>query len=387
MTDARDPLSTDALDVVVQLLFELGDEGDQPWLFYDRICEAVCRLTSMERAVLFLYDEERKLVLPAGSHGVEHEILAHAYGTLEETPIARRALREDRVLETSDLASEIPSRYATTPGIVKLTCTPVAAAGRWLGVIFAECDGRDFELSENERRTMRAMGRTAALATHVRQATAQRERERMLLSRVELARDVHERVMQRLFGISMVLGTGGHLSLDDRERAAAEIESALGELRDALARSIEPTAEPSRTTLRAELERLGRQYKHLPLQVSWEEGAEVPQGLEPLAVSVLTEALRNAEKHARPSAVQVAVGRSDDAFALEVRNDGLRRSRRFRRGRSLGAGLGLRLAAYESLQRGGMLEFGTEGEEWRVRLVLPSGGNGAAGGGSGEPRE
>jgi signal transduction histidine kinase len=387
MTDARDPLSTDALDVVVQLLFELGDEGDQPWLFYDRICEAVCRLTSMERAVLFLYDEERKLVLPAGSHGVEHEILAHAYGTLEETPIARRALREDRVLETSDLASEIPSRYATTPGIVKLTCTPVAAAGRWLGVIFAECDGRDFELSENERRTMRAMGRTAALATHVRQATAQRERERMLLSRVELARDVHERVMQRLFGISMVLGTGGHLSRDDRERAAAEIESALGELRDALARSIEPTAEPSRTTLRAELERLGRQYKHLPLQVSWEEGAEVPQGLEPLAVSVLTEALRNAEKHARPSAVQVAVGRSDDAFALEVRNDGLRRSRRFRRGRSLGAGLGLRLAAYESLQRGGMLEFGTEGEEWRVRLVLPSGGNGAAGGGSGEARE
>lgn len=373
MNDARDPLSTDALDVVVQLLFELGEEEAGQSVFYDRICEAVCRLTSMERAALFLYDEERKLVLPAGSHGVGHEILAHAYGTLEETPIAQRALADDDVLETEDLASDIPSRYVGIPGVVKLTCTPVAAAGRWLGVIFAERDGRQFELSDHDRRTMRALGRTAALATGVRQATAQRERGRTLLERVELAREVHERVMQRLFGVSMVLGTEGRLGRDDRERAAAEIESALGELRDALTRSLEPTVEPSRSTLRGELQRLGRQYKHLPLRVDWEEDVEVPEGFEPLAVSVLTEALRNAEKHAAPTAVEVAVGRSDGAFALEVRNDGLVADQADGRERGVGSGIGLRLAAYEALQRGGMLEFGAEGEEWRVRLVLPSG--------------
>jgi len=373
MSDGRDPLSTDVLDVVVQLLFELGDEGDAPWVFYDRICEAVCRLTSMERAVLFLYDEDRKIVLPAGSHGVGHEILAHAYGTVEETPIARRAVAEGEVLETTDLARDVPARYASIPDIVKLTCTPVAAAGRALGVIFADRGDQDFALSEGDRRTMRALGRTAALATYVRQATVQRERGRTLLERVELAREVHERVIQRLFGVSMVLGTEGDLDRDDRERAAAEIESALGELRDALSRSLEPTDEPSRTTLRAELERLGLQYKHLPLDVSWEEGAEVPDGLEPLAVSVLTEALTNAEKHAEPSRVRVTVGRSDGAFALEVRNDGLADDQSGARSRGVGTGLGLRLAAYESLQRGGMLEFGAEGPEWRVRLVLPSG--------------
>ena len=372
-TDSRDPLSTDALDVVVQLLFELGDEGPEPGPFHDRICEAVCRLTSMERAVLFLYDEERKLVLPAGSYGVEHEILAHTYGTLEETPIAQRALADDEVLETNDLERDVPSRYASIPGIVKLTCTPVAAAGRWLGVIFAERDGQGFELTEQERLTMRALGRTAALATHVSQAAVQRERSRLLLERVELAREVHERVMQRLFGVSMVLGTDDPLGAGDRERSAAEIESALGELRDALARSLEPTTEPPQSTLRAELERLGRQYKHLPLKVTWDEGVEVPGGLEPLAVSVLTEALRNAEKHASPTEVRVAVGRSDGAFALEVRNDGIDPGQGDGRERGIGSGLGLRLAAYEALQRGGMLEFGAEGGHWRVRLVLPSG--------------
>ena len=49
-----------------------------------------------------------------------------------------------------------------------------------------------------------------------------------------------------------------------------------------------------------------------------------------------------------------------------MRNDGLGR-----RESAPGAGLGLKLAAYEALQRGGMLEFGPEGEEWRIRLVLP----------------
>ena len=184
--------------------------------------------------------------------------------------------------------------------MVGISCTPVAAAGRWLGVIFADRDGAPLELDDDERRTMRALGRTAALATTVRQAVAQHERDALLLERIELAREVHESVMQRLFGVSMVLGSGRELSADDAERSAAEVEAALGELRDALDRSLEPTSEPARTTLRAELERLGRQYKAVPLSVWWEAGAEVPEGLEPLAVSVLGEALRNAEKHAEP---------------------------------------------------------------------------------------
>jgi signal transduction histidine kinase len=362
-----EPLSADALDVVVRLLFELGDAAADSDPFHDRICEAICRLTSLERAVLFLYDPGRRLVVPAGSHGVEPEILAHTYGSIEETPIAQRALVSDEVVVAEELRGQVPERYAGIPGVVGISCTPVAAGGRWLGVIFAEADGAPLDLDSDQRRTMRALGRTAALATTVRQAAAQRERDALLLERIELAREVHESVMQRLFGVSMVLGSGRELSAADAERSAAEVEAALGELRDALDRSLEPTSEPSRTTLRAELERLGRQYKALPLSVRWEEGVEVPDGLEPLSVSVLSEALRNAEKHARPTEVRVAVTRVDGAFALEVRNDGVGKG-----AGAEGSGLGLRLAAYESLQRGGMLEFGPEGEDWRVRLVLPA---------------
>ena len=33
--------------------------------------------------------------------------------------------------------------------------------------------------------------------------------------------------------------------------------------------------------------------------------------------------------------------------------------------------MGLRLAAVEALQRGGFVEFGPDGDDWRVRLVMP----------------
>ena len=81
---------------------------------------------------------------------------------------------------------------------------------------------------------MHALGRTAALASHVREVTRQLERSRRLSERIDLAREVHERVTQRLFGVSLALGSDRPLADEDRERCAAEIEAALGDLREAL---------------------------------------------------------------------------------------------------------------------------------------------------------
>jgi signal transduction histidine kinase len=247
--------------------------------------------------------------------------------------------------------------------VVKLTCTPVAAAGRWLGVIFADRDGELFDLTPLERSTMHALGRTAALASHVREVTRQLERSRRLSERIDLAREVHERVTQRLFGVSMALGSDRPLAGEDRERCVAEIEAALGDLREAVIGAAGSSLmELADGGLRSELDRLGRQYKRLPLVVDWGEGVDVP-------VSILNEALRNAEKHADPSEVRVTIDAPDGAFLLEVRNDGLTPSRD---AASRGSRMGLRLASYEALQRGGMLEYGREEDQWRVRLVLPS---------------
>ncbi|MFI5122016.1 MAG: hypothetical protein ACHQJ5_03905, partial [Vicinamibacteria bacterium] len=122
MSPESETLPGDAVDLVVKLLFELGDEAAESDPLDDRICEAICRLTSLERAVLLLYDRGRQLVVPAGSHGVAPEILAHVYGSLEETPIAQRALGEDAVIVDDSLPGHVPVRYSVVPTVSGISC-------------------------------------------------------------------------------------------------------------------------------------------------------------------------------------------------------------------------------------------------------------------------
>ena len=355
------------LDVFVALLSEV-DEPSPDGGFYDRICEAVCRLSSMERVVLLLYDDALRDVRAAGTRGVDPAALSDVRGTLEETPMARRALAEDRVVEVSEgLERELPPRYARLLPITTLTCTPVAAGGRWFGVIFADRGGGRFELAEEESHAMWTLGKMAALAASARIATREQERRRRLTERLDLARDIHERVIQRLFGVSLVLGAGHELGAGERERAREEIATALSELRSALSRPLAAPTPETAASLAQELERLRARHRGLPLEVVWAEGATVPPELEPLAQSVLREALRNVEKHARPDRVEVRVESRDGALSLEVLNDGVAGQD----GASgAGTGMGLRLAAFEALQAGAVLEYGLTGDDrWRVRLT------------------
>ena len=215
----------------------------------------------------------------------------------------------------------------------------MSAAGRWLGVIFADRGGTRFELTDAERHDLWTLGKTAALAASVRIATSQQGRARLLQARIDLARELHERVIQRLFGVSLVLGSEHELSEEARRRCAEEMHGALADLRDALSRPLAPPTLDTGATLREELARLGRHYKNLPLELDWEEGVEVPDEVEPLAQSVLAEALRNADKHARADApCGCASCQTDGTFVLEVRNDGAQRrhARRHRHGPAAG---------------------------------------------------
>ena len=354
------------LDVFVALLSEL-DAPTPSHEFYGRICQAVCRLTSMERVALFLYDEALHRVRAVGSWGMDRALLEAVDATLEESTLARRALSEDRVVEVSDdIEREVPGEYAKLLGLTTLTCTPLAAAGRRFGVLFADRGGGHFRLTDSERHAMWTLGKVGALAEAARIATRQQERTRGLADRIDLTREIHEQVIQRLFGVSLALSADHELSAAERERCASEMRTALADLRTALRRPLAPHSRETDTTLRAELARLERRRDGLPLKLHWRDTSPLPAEIEPLAQSVLAEALRNAHKHAEPTRVDVSVGTGDGIFQLEVTNDGTRR------GSGRGTGMGLRLTQFEALQQGGVLEFGPlEGGRWRLRLVVP----------------
>jgi signal transduction histidine kinase len=352
------------LEVFVELLADIPTDTSSTE-FYDRICEAICRLTTMRRAAIFMADTGRRRVRAVGAHGASFSQLAALRPTLVNTPIAQKALLEDEVVVVSEgIETAVPPDYADVLGITTLVCTPMSAAGRAYGVICADRGGGRFELTDGERHLLWTLGKTAALVATARNATRQQERARRLTERLDLAREVHERVLQRLFGVGLALGAEQPLSAEERERCRVEMQEAIGDLRRALERPLAPLPPETGTTLADELDRL-KGTPGAPVRVNWPADVTVPADLEPLAQSVLAEALRNAGKHASPSRVDVTVKRDSDTFKLQVQNDGVRREAR-------GAGMGLRLAAFEALQHGGVVEFGPAGEgRWRVRLVVP----------------
>jgi signal transduction histidine kinase len=336
--------------------------------FYDRICEAVCRLTTMRRAAIFMADADRGRIRAVGAYGTSSAQLQALRPTLVNTPIAQRALLEDKVVVISErIEEEVPPEYAELLGITTLVCTPLSAAGRAYGVICADRGGGRFELSDGERHLLWTLGKTAALVAAARNVTRQQERTRRLSDRLELAREVHERVLQRLFGVSLALSAEQPLDKAERERCLVEMNEALGDLRRALERPLAPLPPETGTTLAAELERV-RRSPGMVVDVDWRGEFTVPSDLEPLAQSVLAEALHNITKHAKPTRVEVLVTRDERTFTLAVRNDGTSTAVPVPAG---GGGMGLRLAAFEALQHGGVVESGPTGpDSWEVRLVV-----------------
>jgi signal transduction histidine kinase len=357
--------SIDALELLSDVLAGVDDESGSEE-FYSRLAEAVCRIAHMDRAVIFSYDDARRRVQASGAHGVALDGFTDGHVTVESAPVARLALSEDRVIEVlADDGHDISADFAELVGDHALVYVPIVAAGRWIGVILAEPAAGTSPIDEPRRELLWMLGKTLALASASRIATYQGERARELEERIDFARDIHDGVVQRLFGVSLALSSEQPLSAQARGRCAAEVRAALGELRSALQRPLGRSSPPTGTTLAAELERLGAEHPDLGICV---EGAVagVPAGLEPLAQSVLTEAVRNARKHADARRLTVRARTDDATLVLEIENDGVAA----RRGAS--TGVGLRLAALEALQAGGLVEFGERVPgTWQVRLVVP----------------
>jgi signal transduction histidine kinase len=287
--------------------------------------------------------------------------------SVELLPITAQALREDRVVEVvGDVREHVSPEYAAFfPEPVRLVCAPMAAAGFEVGVILADRLLSAPPVDAAERDLLWTLGKTAALASVAGIVARQGETARQLRQKIDLAREIHEGVIQRLFGVSMALDGDGDLPAEARKRCADETQAALSELRAALQRPLGRTPRATQTTFIEEVQRLSQM--HPEVGVAFETGSEgnVPPALEPLAQSVLAEAVRNAHKHANPTWVGVRIGRTDGAFVLEITNDGVS-------GHQRRTGMGLRLAAVEALHSGGVVEFGERGAgTWQVRLVVP----------------
>ena len=195
-------------------------------------------------------------------------------------------------------------------------------------------------------------------------------------ARRRIERDMHDGAQQRLVSLALFLRAARAAVMPELgelgaqlDRATAEADGALDELRE-IARGIHP-AILARGGLRSAVKALARRSP-VPVALDMRVSGRLPEHVEVSAYYVIAEALTNAAKHARASAVTVEL-EADAAGAVlrvEVRDDGAGGAD-FRRGTGL---LGLKDRA-EAL--GGQIVLDSPpgaGTSLRVELPLAAGG-------------
>src|SRR5215217_8119584 len=86
------PGPIEALDAFASVLAD-AEAGTSRDAFYGRLCYVICTLASMDRAVIFRYDEAVRRVRVAGTHNIDIGLFEDDEVSVESAPIAGEALQ------------------------------------------------------------------------------------------------------------------------------------------------------------------------------------------------------------------------------------------------------------------------------------------------------
>lgn len=263
-------------------------------------------------------------------------------------------------------------RVATLRGAPQLgpaRIVPMSARGHVLGVLLVGRRPGARPLGALDSALVDAFARQAAMALELATSHEQRGTLAVYRDRERIARDLHDLVIQRIFGTGLTVQSMRPRLPDDlrgtADEVVGELDAAIRDLRSAIFALQRPgMAEGLRgrvtETVGAAAPALGREPR---VRMEGPLDTVVPEPVAAHLTSVLTEALTNVARHAQATAVHVLVSARTDALTLQVEDDGV--------GLSEGAvvpGNGLRNMRSRAVELGGGLSV-RERPEGGTRLV------------------
>lgn len=286
------------------------------------------RLT-LSRFVTYGLTREERLAIGAPPKGL---------GLLQESLTRGGPLR---VTNLTQHPSSVGVPLHHPPMTTFLSAPVMTGDGRLYGNLYLtdRLDGHSFD--EDDESLIAAFGRAAGLLIdqaemreHLRELTLGEERDR-------LARDLHDTVVQRLFGLGLSLQTT--LSLVSDEKVATRLSEAVDEL-DLTIREIRTTIFEIDRSTKDSLVATVRSLCHevssrlgLEVRVTTADGldAKVDPEIATQVVRALREMLSNVVRHARATSVSVSVSTDEDEVVVDVSDNGVGLSTQTPGGRGL----------------------------------------------------
>jgi signal transduction histidine kinase len=226
----------------------------------------------------------------------------------------------------------IPPHHAVVReplGIRSSVAAPIVVEGRvWGGLVVHSRQAEPLPVGTESRLENFTELVATAVANAETRAALGASRARIVAaadeSRRQIERNLHDGTQQRL--VSLLLELRSAEASEDGElraqlaRSAQHLSEALDELRE-LSRGIHP-AILSRGGLSRALKALARRST-LPIELELNTEWRLPEAVEVAAYYAVSEALTNAAKHARASAVRVELDVDGSILRVAIRDDGV----------------------------------------------------------------
>jgi two-component system, NarL family, sensor histidine kinase DevS len=216
-------------------------------------------------------------------------------------------------------------------GFRQLACFPLTSAGNVVGVLSAATRSLT-PLDEHEVQLLTAVGGWAGLAIENARLHNNARRLAVLEERERIGMDLHDGIIQSIYGVGLVLEHAKLLAEEDPKHAQVRIQQAIKDLNETIRdiRSYILDLRPrhlGNENLMMGLKRLVTEYRANTLSEATLSGT--PDDLNDLQQDqafslfhICQESLANIAKHAGAKKVEIFIWKTDDRVLMEIRDDG-----------------------------------------------------------------
>jgi signal transduction histidine kinase len=321
----------EALDAATRAIAEVLDLDTVLQLIVDRVCalagaryaalgivDARGRIERFITAGLTIRERERIGPLPVG-HGLLGLII-----------------REGRTLRIPDIAAHPDSHGFPPhhPPMRSLLGVPITVRGRAIGDLYMTDKQGAAEFSAQDERLIELFARHAGIAIENARLHERLAALRVVAERERIGRDLHDGVIQGLYGVTLTLEDIESMIADSPDEAVTRVDQAI----DAIHRSIGDIREfilglrpgLDETDLRNGILALADGVRltttiHVETRLD-AEGADLA-GLDAIArgelIQLVREALSNVTRHSRASRLEIALVRVGADLVLEIADNGV----------------------------------------------------------------
>jgi len=299
----------------------------------ERIAALACEQSDARYAALGVLDSDGKLekFISVGMTDEEVKRLAHppmGKGLIGELMNAEFPLRVP-VIQEHPRSAGFPPHH---PNMTSFLGVPIRAANQQLGQIYLTDKIDAPEFTADDEKIIQMLAAYAAAAIQNARLHENTHRLAVLEERERIGMDLHDGIIQSIYGVGLSLESALHSIEDDPEDAKFRVQRSIEGLNQAIRdlRSYILDLRPRQMGtdgLMSGINRLVTEFRANTLAQIQVSGPDLdikdlPQAHSMALFHICQEALANAAKHAKAKQVDISVWSTEERVLMEVHDDG-----------------------------------------------------------------